>query len=106
MIHAVHEKFVKPKDYTGEVVSLITFGGKKENFRLANIFVDTPFVKGTVKACVLENIPEEFMYYDLLIGNGNTLGDPQSLDPTPQTIFDWESCHPNSTTMSLVRRSR
>ena len=95
MIHAVHKSLVKPEQYTGKTLSLITFGGKRELFKLANVQVDTPFVKGLVTACVLENYPENVRYYDLLIGNGDTLGSPKSLDPTPDVIEKWKSSHPD-----------
>ena len=90
MIHAVHKQFVKPEDYTGKSLSLITFGGKRETFKLAKIVIDTPFLKGTITACVLDEYPEDYMYYDILIGNGGTLGSPKTLDPTPEVIESWE----------------
>ena len=46
MIHAVHKKFVQPKNYLDKTITLITFGGKTESFELANIIVDTPFIQG------------------------------------------------------------
>ena len=55
--------------------------------------IDTPFLKGKVSACVLDNYPENFMYYDILLGNGATLGSPRSLDPIPDVIVDWERSH-------------
>ena len=72
MIHAVHKKFVKQEDYIGISISLITFGGKRETFQLARVTIDTPFINETILACVLNDYPEEFMYFDVLIGNGDT----------------------------------
>ena len=100
MIHAVHKTLVKPENYNGKTLSLITFGGKKEEFKMADIYVDTPFIKGTVAACVLENYPENFRYYDVLIGNGDTLGSPKALDPTPEVVTKWESSHKTRHTCS------
>ena len=93
MIHAVHKRFVKPTDYLGKTLSLITFGGKKETFDLANICIDTPFIQGKVTACVLDNYPPDYMYYDVLIGNGGTLGSPTALDPSPDVVKAWEETH-------------
>ena len=93
MIHAIHKKFVRDSDYSGKTLSLITFGGRKETFKLADIVIDTPFLKGKVSACVLDNYPENFMYYDILVGNGATLGSPRSLDPIAEVIVEWERSH-------------
>ena len=93
MIHAIHKKFVRDNEYSGKTLSLITFGGRKETFKLADIVIDTPFLKGKVSACVLDNYPEEFMYYDVLVGNGGTLGSPRSLDPSTDVIVTWETLH-------------
>ena len=96
MIHAIHKKFVRESEYSGRTLSLITFGGRKETFRLADIVIDTPFLKGKVSACVLENYPVDCMYYDVLVGNGGTLGSPKSLDPSPDVIVAWEALHSRS----------
>ena len=93
MIHAIHKKFVKNSDYSGKTISLITFGGRKETFKLADIVIDTPFIKGKVSACVLDNYPTDFMYYDILVGNGGTLGSPVSRDPIADVIVKWETSH-------------
>ena len=93
MIHAVHKDLVCKEDYTGEQLSLITFGGKIEQFSLAKIHVDTPFLSGQIVACVLEDYPEKHRCYDLLIGNGSTLGSPRALDPSPQVVEEWDSAH-------------
>ena len=69
------------------------FGGKIETYQLADIVVDTPFIKGKISACVLENYPNEYMYYDVLIGNGGTLNSPRALVPTPEVIMKWEASH-------------
>ena len=93
MIHAVQSDMVSDEDYTGEKLSLITFGGKVETFSLAKINVDTPFLSGCVVACVLENYPVKHRCYDVLVGNGSTLGSPRALDPTPQVVERWEVTH-------------
>ena len=93
MIHAIHKKIVKDSDYSGKTLSLITFGGRKETFKLADIVIDTPFIKGKVSACVLDNYPTDFMYYDVLVGNGGTLGSPISRDPIADVIVEWETSH-------------
>ena len=93
MIHAIHKKYVKPTDYTGRSISLITFGGKKETFQLAKVNVDTPFISGSVLACVLSDYPDECMYFDVLIGNGDTLGSPRTCDPSPDVVLRWEESH-------------
>ena len=90
MIHAVHSGLVKPHQYTGRTQSLITIGGKKETFRLATITVDTPFLQGKVTAYVLEGYPDDYKYYDVLIGNGGTLDSPQTLDPSPRVVDRWQ----------------
>ena len=87
------KKIVKDSDYSGKTLSLITFGGRKETFKLADIVIDTPFLKGKVSACVLDNYPENFMYYDILVGNGATLGSPRSFDPIAEVIVEWERSH-------------
>ena len=93
MIHAVHKKFVQPDDYTGKSLSLITFGGKRETFQLARVTIDTPFISQSVLACVLSDYPEEYMYFDVLVGNGDTLGSPKALDPSPEVVQRWEEIH-------------
>lgn len=93
MIHAVHKKFVQPKDYVDKKITLITFGGKTESFNLANITVDTPFLQGKITACVLDDYPPEYMYYDVLIGNGGTLDSPIASDPGFDVVKRWEDSH-------------
>ena len=93
MIHAVHKKFVQPKNYLDKTITLITFGGKTESFELANIIVDTPFIQGKITACVLDDYPPEYMYYDVLIGNGGTLGSPIASDPNSVVVKLWEESH-------------
>ena len=93
MIHAVHRDLVSDEDYTGDKLSLITFGGKIETFNLAKIHINTPFLAGNIVACVLEDYPEKHRCYDLLIGNGSTLGSPRALDPSPEVVDKWESAH-------------
>ena len=109
MIHAIHKKFVRNCDYSGKTLSLITFGGRKEIFQLADIVIDTPFLKGKVSACVLDSYPEEFMYYDVLVGNGGTLGSPRALDPSPDIVKEWDKLHkeiiPANVSNSLAENS-
>ena len=72
MVHAIHKESVQEHEYLSDSVSLITFGGNKEAFPLARIYVDTPFIKGFIIACVIENYPTDQKLYDVLIGNGTT----------------------------------
>ena len=95
MIHAVHKKFVQPENYLDQSITLITFGGKTEIFQLASVFVDTPFLKGKITACVLDNYPPDYMYYDVLIGNGGTLGSPIASDPNHKVVEIWKNSHRN-----------
>ena len=88
-VHAVHSSLVSDADYTGTFQQLVTFGGKEESFPLAYIEVDTPFIKGKVKACVLQSYPDKFRYYDILIGNGGVLESPVAADPSPQLVQTW-----------------
>ena len=90
MIHAVHSGLVKPSQFTGRTQTLITFGGKEETFRLATITVDTPFLQGKVTAYVLEEYPDDYKYYDVLIGNGGTLDSPIAQNPSPRVVDRWQ----------------
>ena len=92
-VHAVHERFVKEDQLLDRTQKLITFGGTSEDFRLAEIEVDTPFISGKITACVLRDYPEKFRYYDILIGNGDVLGSPVAHDPHPDIISAWNSDH-------------
>ena len=51
--------------------------------------MDTPFISGSIVACVLRNYPENFRYFDVLIGNGGVLDSPVALDPSPDIVNDW-----------------
>ena len=95
-VHAVHDKFINEDQLTGKYQKLITFGGKCENFPLAEIFVDTPFISGTITVCVLSGYPEKFRYYDLLIGNGGILKSPIAKDPHPDLVSRWVKEHPHT----------
>ena len=88
-VHAAHANIIDDEDYLGKSQDLITFGGKKETFPLARLQVDTPFIAGEIIVCVLDNYPEKFRYFDVLIGNGGTLGSPFALDPSPEVISSW-----------------
>ncbi|NQZ62984.1 reverse transcriptase domain-containing protein [Crocosphaera sp.] len=88
-VHAVHSNLVSNADYTGTFQQLVTFGGREESFPLAYIEVNTPFIQGKVKACVLQSFPEKFRYYDILIGNGGVLESPVAADPSPQLLQTW-----------------
>ena len=88
-VHAVHESLISATDLTGSSQKVVTFGGKEESFDLAKIQVDTPFISGSIVACVLRNYPEKFRYFDVLIGNGGILNSPVALDPSPDIINDW-----------------
>ena len=94
-VHAVHEKYISKDQLLPNTQKLITFGGKSETFSLAEIQVDTPFVSGTITACVLRDYPEKFRDYDILIGNGNVLGSPVARDPHPDLISSWTKDHEN-----------
>ena len=88
-VHAVHESLISSADLVGSSQKVITFGGKEESFDLAKIQVDTPFISGSIVACVLRNYPEKFRYFDVLIGNGGVLDSPVTLDPSPDIVNDW-----------------
>ena len=93
MVHAIHKESVQEHEYLSDSVSLITFGGNKEAFPLARIYVDTPFIKGFIIACVIENYPTDQKLYDVLIGNGTTPCSKQIGLPTPDIIEFWENNH-------------
>ena len=50
-------------------------------------------MQGKITACVLDDYPPEFMYYDVLIGNGCTLGPPLASDPHFDVVKLWEDSH-------------
>ena len=93
MVHAIHKESVQDHEYLSESVSLITFGGHKEVFPLARIYVDTPFIKGFIIVCVIENYPSDQKLYDVLIGNGTTPCSKQICLPTTDIIEYWENNH-------------
>ena len=93
MVHAIHKDYVQDHEYLSDSVSLITFGGNKEVFPLARIYVDTPFIKGFIIACVIENYPSNLKLYDVLIGNGTTPCSKQICLPTPDVIESWDIDH-------------
>ena len=110
-VHAIHERFVEPSQYLTDTQKLITFGGSCETFRLAEIEVDTPFISGKIIACVLSNYPDNFRYYDVLIGNGGVLKSPVAKDPQPKIVESWiddhVSCYPmNQVETRASSRSR
>ena len=76
---------------------MVTFGGKEETFELARITVNTPFISGDIIACVLRDYPVDYLYFDVLIGNGGILDSPVALDPSP----DIESLGPVCEVMVL-----
>ena len=92
-VHAIHEQFVEPSQYLSNTQKLITFGGACETFRLAEIDVDTPFIVGKIKACVISGISDTNRCFDILIGNGGVLDSPAARDPHPDVISSWSSCH-------------
>ena len=94
-VHAVHEQFITKEQLLPNTQKIITFGGKSESFSLAEIQVDTPFISGTITACVLRDYPDNFKNYDILIGNGDVLGSPVAHDPHPDLISSWTSDHEN-----------
>ena len=94
-VHAVHEQFISQSQLLNKTQKLITFGGTSEDFCLAEIEVDTPFISGKIIACVLRDYPEKFRYYDILIGNGDVLGSPVAHDPHPDIISSWTDDHAN-----------
>ena len=74
--------------------TLITLGFKAETFNLAKICIDTPFKKGDITACVLDDcLPDYAFYDDVLIGNGGTLDSPISIDPNPNVSKTLEDSH-------------
>ena len=93
MVHAIHMSLVEPHELTNDTVTLITFGGNKECFRIARVFVDTPFIKGYILACVIERYPSKHKCYDVLIGNGTTPCTPEIYLPTVDVIKKWEDEH-------------
>ena len=93
MVHAIHMSLVEPHEFTNDTVTLITFGGNKENFRIARVFVDTPFIKGHILACVMEHFPSKHKCFDVLIGNGTTPCAPKIYLPTVDVIKKWEDEH-------------
>ena len=101
-VHAIHERFVEPSQYLSYTQKLITFGGSCETFRLAEIEVDTPFISGKLIACVLSDYPDNFRYYDVLIGNGGVLKSPVARDPQPEIVDSWVDCHASSFPMNQV----
>ena len=92
-VHAVHEQFITKEQLLPNTQKIITFGGKSETFSLAEIQVDTPFISGTITACVLRDYPDNYKNYDILIGNGDVLGSPVAHDPHPDLISSWISDH-------------
>ena len=93
MVHAVHRDLIHETDMLGESINLITFGGNKESFPLAKIFVDTPFITGYIIVCVIQNYPDNQRVYDVLIGNGNSPSDKNICLPTLEVIDEWERKH-------------
>ena len=90
-VHAVHADLITNQNLIGRSQQLVTFGGSEESFPLAKIHVDTPFISGEIIVCVLNNYPEKYRYYDVLIGNGGTLESPIALDPSPDIINCWRN---------------
>ena len=93
MVHAIHKDYVQDHEYLSDSITLITFGGNKEIFPLARIYVNTPFIKGFIIACVIENYPSNQKLYDVLIGNGTTPCSKQICLPTPDVIESWDIDH-------------
>ena len=60
----VRESLVSEDQYTGSTVKCRSFSGRVEKFRVADVQVDSPYLKGTVRCCVLED-----PVADLIIGN-------------------------------------
>ena len=59
----VHKRLVKENQLTGRNRSCVGFGGEILSYPIANVYLDTPYFKGDVDVCVLEN-PS----YDVILG--------------------------------------
>lgn len=62
---------------TGEIQRCVLIDGTVRRFPMANIFVDTPYFTGSVKALCTER-----PIYDLILGNIEGVRDPGNLDAT------------------------
>lgn len=60
----VRKSLVNDNQYVGKMQKCRTFGGKIEQFPLANIQVDTPYYSGEIIACVIDN-----PVCDFILGN-------------------------------------
>ena len=60
----VRKRLVKKDQYTGRMISCVSFGGRKERFELADVIVETEYYTGTLRCCVLED-----PVADLIVGN-------------------------------------
>ena len=60
----VRKTFVKKNQFLGSSVKCVTFGGKVEEFPLAKVEVQSPYLTGMITCCVLEA-----PVADLIIGN-------------------------------------
>ena len=60
----VRKRLVTKEQYTGKSVKCVSFGGRVEEFPLARVKVDCPYLSGIVTCCVLEA-----PVADLIVGN-------------------------------------
>ncbi len=66
----VRKSLVLPEQYTGDTQRCITFGGKVEIFPVARVIVCTPFFKGEINCCVIDD-----PVTDLILGNLHDVSD-------------------------------
>ena len=60
----IRKSLVNKEQYTGSTVKCRSFGGRIEKFQVADVLVDSLYLKGIVRCCVLED-----PVADLIIGN-------------------------------------
>ena len=63
-ICCVRKRLVSKDQYVGKSAKVICFGGKVDTFELADVKVDTPYLQGVIRCCVVDS-----PVVDLIIGN-------------------------------------
>jgi transposase InsO family protein len=89
----VDSKFVKPADYTGEIVEVQFANKSRDSLPVVKINLDSPYVKGRIQAACLSGLS-----HDVILGCRYVLPQPNPMTCTPVHVGSVE-------TRSMRRRS-
>ena len=77
----VDKKYVRPEDYTGEVIEVQYANSARDSLPVALIDLDSPYVKGKIEAACLDGLS-----HDVILGCRYVLPQPNPETCTPKPV--------------------